>query len=86
MPDIDLQGHELSPIFGFDNARYGFCSCSDEERIEGCTIAEVEDLHRQHCDRIHDALVAPLRRDAARRGLGRAREALAEAQAAKGVG
>lgn len=75
--DIDMQGHTLSPIFGLDGARYGFCSCSDDERFDGVTSAEVEDLHRQHCERIHDALVAPLARDAARRGIGRAREALA---------
>lgn len=66
--DIELDGHTIPAVFGFRDQRYTVCSCG--ERFEGRTIAEVEDLHRQHCDRIHDALVAPLRRDAARRGLG----------------
>ena len=77
--DLELQGHTLSPIFGFDGERYGFCSCSETERFEGRTLAEVEDFHRQHCDRIHDVLAAPQRREIARRGLERAWDALAEA-------
>jgi hypothetical protein len=81
--DVELQGHTLSPIFGFDGERYAFCSCSDEERFVGVSLAEVEDAHRQHCDRVHEALVAPVRRAAARRGLEKARAGLAETLARK---
>ena len=75
--DLELQGHTLSPIFGFPGERYAICSC--EERFDGRSPAEVEDFHRQHCERIHDALAAPQRREIARRGLERAWDALAEA-------
>lgn len=81
--DITIDGHDLSPIFGFDGQRYALCSC--DERFDGLTIAEVTDHHRQHLDRLEEVLLRPVIRDITRRGVGRAREALAETVARKGA-
>ena len=77
MTDVTVPGHDLSPIFGFDGSRYALCDCGD--RFAGRTIAEVEDLHRQHCDVVEDAATVAERREITQRGLDRAWTALADA-------
>ena len=75
--DITVEGHGFHAVYGFPGERYILCDCG--VRFDGVSLAEVTDLHRQHVEAIHDAVTAPQRREAAKRDLDRAWDALADA-------